>query len=185
MLRPYSMAGSATGIDRLYLSTGMHWPTWATAWFYARRSDRMASEVPRRTSLVIGDRSIVTSYVTRWDEKDPIASMDAVDRLERRIPLPDHIVLLDVPVVEALRRIEHRPRRRYGCRDECGDRLSAAADRYRLLARNPSSFGLGGVSWHVVNASRSLNCVAAEVTDLVYQLTSKDRYTFARKGARQ
>lgn len=169
MLRPYGMGNSGSPLDRLFTATGNLWPRAAVSWFYARRSDRCAARLPKRGGLGIGDRSIVTSYVTNWDKRDPMGAMDRVDRLERRIALPDHVVLLDASVELALQRIGRRPKRRHGGHDERRERLAAAGRAYRAMADQPSRFGLGRVTWHVVDASRPLDDVSHDVLTLITQ----------------
>lgn len=167
MLRPYGMDTSGSPLDRIFAATGNLWPRAAVNWFYARRSDRRAARLHRRGGLVIGDRSIVTSYVTNWDQRDPLGAMDRVDRLERRIALPDHVVLLDAPVDLALQRIGKRPKRRHGGNDERRERLAEAARAYRAMAEQSARFGLGRVTWHLIDASRPLDVVSHEVLTLI------------------
>jgi thymidylate kinase len=183
MLRPYCLNGSRAVSDRLFRLTGNFWPDALVARFYARRSDRHAARIPKRCGLLIGDRSILTSYVTRWDESDPAASMSAVDLMERRIPVPDHVVLLEAPVEVALQRVRQRRRRGHGCGDEKPDRLAAAARAYRTMASHPGTFGLGGVRWHVVDASRPLDQVIADVLDIVLSLATSSFSTPTNCGA--
>jgi thymidylate kinase len=182
LLRPYALSESTALSDRAFRLTARIWPDGAVARFYAWRSDRLAARVPRRCGLVIGDRSIITSYVTRWSDSNPSAAMDAVDRLERRIPLPDHVVLLNVPVAVAANRIQHRPQRCHGRRDEQVSRLLAAAQAYRTLASNPARFGIASVSWHVMDANRPPDRVARDVIDLVIRLVAPITLSSPSKG---
>ncbi len=175
LLRPYAVQNPGSWLERAYWWTGGYWPDWAVARFYALRSDTCVTAVPRRSGLLIGDRSIITSYVTRWNDADPVAGMNAVDRLERRIALPDQVILLNTSVDLALRRIARRPARCYGRRDEQRDRLHSAANAYARLAAEPSHFGLDYIKWHVVDASRSTEQVAADVLRRIVILADLNR----------
>lgn len=170
VLRPYAFQGADSLLERAYLRTGQHWPDWAVARFYGWRSDCRVAAIPKRAGLLIGDRSVITSYVTRWNNADPVAGMATVDRLEQRIALPDKVIFLDTSVELALRRISHRPARRYGCRDEQPERLRSAAMAYAKLSADPAQFGLDYVEWHVVDASRSVELVAADVLRRIVSL---------------
>lgn len=176
LLQPYAVQNAGSWLERAYRRTGGYWPDWAVARFYALRSDSCVTAVPRRSGLLIGDRSIITSYVTRWNDADPIAGMNAVDLLERRIALPDQVILLNSSVDLALRRIAQRPSRCYGRKDEQRERLRSAANAYALLAAEPSRFGLDYVKWHVVDASRSTEQVAADVLRRIVVLADLNHF---------
>ena len=172
VLRPYAFQGANSWFDRAYQRTGRQWPDWAIARFYGWRSDCRVAAIPRRAGMLIGDRSVITSYVTRWSNADPVASMAAADRLEQWIALPDQVILLDTPVELALRRIARRPARRYGCRDEQPERLRSAATAYAKLAAEPARFGLDYVKWQIVDASRPLESVAVDVLRRIASLAA-------------
>ena len=79
---------------------------------YARRSRWAALNTDWSKPLVLGDRSIVTSYVTRWRRwiDSPLLSVRVVDFLESTIPEPDVIFYLDAPHVLLMERLASRGR---------------------------------------------------------------------------
>jgi thymidylate kinase len=85
--------------------------TWR-AIVYARRSNWAALNTNWSKSLVLGDRSIVTSYVTRWRKwlNSPSLSIRTVDLLESAIPAPDLVFYLDAPHELLMERLQSRGR---------------------------------------------------------------------------
>src|SRR5437870_4709825 len=66
-LRPTHRIGEASVIEFLQRKTGQWWPDWLVERFFAMRSNRQCTRLPKRCSLVFGERSVLTSYVTRWN----------------------------------------------------------------------------------------------------------------------
>src|SRR5690606_30581333 len=88
---------------------------------YAARSNFHAARVPADAPLVLGDRSILTSYATRWDRlpaQRRAAHIAQVDALEHRIGRPDHVIYLSLPEPQLLARLRARSERRYGLDDQ-------------------------------------------------------------------
>ena len=164
VLRPYAAPTSSTAIESAFRLTGKFWPDWAVERLYAHRSNECAARAPWRERLLLSDRSVLTSYVTRWNRADPWLTMARVDALEPLLRRPDHVFLLEVPVGLARKRIVGRRARPYGVRDEEITRLQAAADAYKALAGDPSRWGLQHVRWHHVDASRPVGEVADEIS---------------------
>ncbi|MBI5331175.1 MAG: hypothetical protein HZB71_11250 [Betaproteobacteria bacterium] len=141
---------------------------------YAFRSNWHASQVPKRSPLILGDRSILTSYATRWPGSGHHGAeqhLDRVDRLEHRIPLPDHILFLDVDVDTALSRIAGRPHRDYGLRDEAPSRLAACINAYRQLKYLAGSLGVEHITWHHIDATQPHPIVLQQGIRILEQLT--------------
>lgn len=123
---------------------------------YAMRSNHAARRVPRlQGQLLLGDRSRLTSYVTRWSGSTAAsreASIARVNALEPLIGLPDHVLYLHAPVEVLRARLEARLRV-YGREDETPDRLAAQLSAYEDLQRHAADLGLAGVRWHRIEAS--------------------------------
>ncbi|RFP64358.1 hypothetical protein D0N36_14305 [Hymenobacter lapidiphilus] len=120
---------------------------------YADRS-RYATEAGQwQRPLVLGDRSIVTSYATRWHKwADPHQCVSRVNTLEAHLPAPDHIILLDLDPGQAWERAQAR-QRTYGQCDETLPRLRQAREAYEQIRR----FGiprLRHTQWHVLDAGQ-------------------------------
>lgn len=184
---------TAQGIEFCLLSPTSHMPPWhpaelaysalglekfdaITEWIYALRSNWHSARVSTRAPLIIGDRSVLTSYVTRWGRVriNGIADhLAKVNSLEHRIPKPDHVIYLDVDAAVAAERIQSRPARNYGKVDEGSGRLQDAINAYQYLMLNGKRHGLANIQWSVVNARRSyaevFSDVLARLQTMIYE----------------
>lgn len=172
-LRTTCRAEGFSLVETLYECTNKWWPDWAVARVYATRSNRNARAVPRRTPLILGDRSLLTSYVTRWDTVNPELGMQRVEAMET-LRLPDHVIYLNLPVDLAQARINNRERRNYGHRDQARDRLSGADSCYKAIAREGRKYGLGGIRWHWIDAAQPLDGVIQNVLGTVASIAGID-----------
>lgn len=143
---------------------------------YAYRSNHHAGRVDWHAAhppLVLGDRSIITSLVTRWQRTQQLGvdgHVHAVRRLEGRIPLPDHVFYLDLPLDVLLDRLaERRPRRAYGRAHEERAHLEQNHRAYAELTTRPPS-GLEGLRWHQIDATLPPPAVAAQVLSTILTL---------------
>lgn len=90
---------------------------------YAERSRHVARTVDWSSPLIIGDRSVVTSYVTRWQKYGSAQqTIDRVDQYESEIPAPNVVIELRLSVDVLLKRLQNRERF-YGKHDETVERL--------------------------------------------------------------
>lgn len=183
LLADLSKQLTVQGIEFCLLSPTSHMPPWhpaelaysafslekfdaLTEWIYALRSNWHSARVSNRVPLIIGDRSVLTSYVTRWGRahvSGVAGHLAKVDSLEYRIQKPDHVIYLDVDVAVATERIQSRPARNYGKVDEGIGRLQDAINAYQYLMQNGKRHGLENIQWSVVNARRSYAEVFSEV----------------------
>ena len=145
-----------------------HLDTWNEL-LYAQRARYAAATACWQQPLVLGDRSLVTSYVTRWRKwGSPLTCIRRVDRLEGPVPAPDHVVLLDVDPRLAWERAQAR-HRSYGQHDESLARLAEARDAYPQIA----AFGiprLQRTQWHVLDGSQSPQLVLRDWLQLMQRL---------------
>lgn len=177
-IRP-TAARPACWIDAIHQRFGQWWPDWMSERVYAARSNQAAENFHRR-GCILGERSVLTSYVSRWNDCDPVSSMDRVDRLECRLPLPRHVLFLSVPVELALRRIQDRARRGYGLCDQSEAQLRRADKLYRHLAMSGAYYGLGDLQWHWIDATELLGVVVSQVVGIVKQIEFQPRCQAAR-----
>lgn len=152
-LQPAQPVLVRTPIEWIFCLTAPYWPDWLVERLYAWRSNYHAQRIPKRHGLILGERSILTSYVTRWDARNPERGMAIVDALEYAIPVPDQVIYLHISVEQALTRLAARPRRTYGLRDETPQRLHQAANAYKTLLIEGKHLGLSYLIWHVVDAT--------------------------------
>lgn len=96
---------------------------------YTARANYHASRTDFSKSLILGDRSIITSLVTRWPKEHTQyeAYVTAVRQQEYAVPLPDVVAYLAVDIDVAKRRIYQR-KRSYGQQDETLIRLHQASN---------------------------------------------------------
>jgi thymidylate kinase len=144
---------------------------------YAARSNFHARRSGGAQGLVLGDRSKLTSYVTRWDGRTHDtrrASIRRVDRLESLISLPDHVLYLDAPLGVLVERVRRRGRD-YGQVDETPSRLAAQRAAYAELERRGPELGLANVRWHHIDAACPPDAVSAACAEVLLQLTNEDR----------
>lgn len=143
---------------------------------YAARSNHAARRARLdEPGVVLGDRSLFTSIVTRWVPETPETRrrvVERVRRLEHHIRLPDHVVYFDTPLEVLLDRLARR-QRSYGRRDESPARLAAALAAYGDLRRHAGDLGLSGVRWHVLDASVEQQEIAARALAVVSALVSE------------
>lgn len=133
---------------------------------YAWRSNAHARQLRMGAPLVLGDRSLLTSLATRWPEAEVERSAYVADvrGMEWRIPWPDRVIYLDVPLTVVEGRLHGRCRD-YGKRDECAERLLAADRAYREMAARGEGWELPvSLGWEWCDASRP----APEVLEDVY-----------------
>ncbi|WP_035558175.1 hypothetical protein [Hymenobacter sp. IS2118] len=139
-------------------------------YLYACRANYAATTADWQRPLVLGDRSIVTSYATRWRKwGHPKRCIERVNQREALVPAPDHVILLDVDPTVAWERAVAR-RRSYGQHDESLPRLHEAREAYQQIA----SFGIARLAhtqWHTLNANQPAPAVFRDWLTLMEQLT--------------
>lgn len=130
---------------------------------YAYRSNRAAKEIDWDADLILGDRSIVTSYICRWTDSRLHNRLLVlmVNCLENRIPAPDYILYLEVPAEELHRRLAERGERDI---DETDERSRAMWRAYDYLRTEPDAVRrIKDTQWHTIDGDRSREEVADEV----------------------
>lgn len=145
-------------------------PDRLTEYVYARRSDYHWQLRDKSSPLLLGDRSIVTSYVTRFDSHHPHAAIQRVNQIERLIALPDVVFLLDIEPREACKRIATRPHRCYGRREESYERLEKTTQAYRYLMQHGGELGLGSINWQTINVQRAPQEIADCIVEKIQAL---------------
>lgn len=139
---------------------------------YASRARSEAKKISNVNQLFIGDRSIVTSYVTRWNKwANKKYCIKRVDMLEATIPAPDHILYLNVDKETALSRINSRQGRNYGKQDETPERIQETLDNYYEIM-NANIPKLKETKWHIVDSNRLFNDVFKQVAEILYMITN-------------
>lgn len=84
--------------------------------------------------FVLGDRSILTAYVTRWKKwNNPNYTIRRINEQYRKIRKPDVYIFLESDVERSLRHIAGRKQKTTGKNDEQRDALALAQDNYQVL----------------------------------------------------
>jgi thymidylate kinase len=137
---------------------------WFNEKLYAERATWFASRMGNSYDLILGDRSIVTSYVTRWQKwAIPEKCIKRVDCMEVKVPTPDYVIWLYCEPKDALARIKSRPERNYGLHDEKIDRLQLAHNAYYEIFSQSIPPRLKNTQWVVINGMRNADIIALEI----------------------
>jgi thymidylate kinase len=131
---------------------------------YAKNSNYVGRHVKWHKGLIIGDRSIITSYATRWQLRGPEKCIARVNELETKIHAPDYVIYLNVSLETLQRRISKRENRKYGKYDETEERLKLALEAYQEIEAYPIE-RLSGTKWLHIDAEKDpqamlANCIA-------------------------
>ena len=146
---------------------------WWVKILYAHRSNQQAIHAKKKIVLleqtnnpaqfILGDRSIITSLVTRWNQnnRDIHSYFTSVRTMEYAIPIPDHVIYLHASMETIQSRIKNRERK-YGAEDETLSRLLEAHQIYMQIQQGilPS---LDNITWHMVSAEDSPDTVSEEL----------------------
>ena len=142
---------------------------------YTARANYHASQIDFDGSLVLGDRSILTSYVTRWPHDDLKCLLPYLDQIRQKeflVPLPDLVLYLDLPLEVTLTRLEQR-KRHYGIYDEQVDRLLQAKNAYEFLLQHKNQLSFSHMQYQWVDASQKPQDLLENVYALVVEYLEK------------
>lgn len=121
---------------------------------YARRAARVAAETNWAADLIVGDRSLLTSYATRlWYCKNPIEQIAHIEAMQNPMPVPDIVFFLNAPTETILQRLANR-KRCYGKTDETPSKIVADQMAYRFLQKMQPSPKLKTIEWIELDASQ-------------------------------
>ena len=122
---------------------------------YAYRSNTIAQNINWNVDLVLGDRSLITSYVCRWTASNLYNKFVVfkVNLLEHIIPPPDHIFYLNTSHEEIQKRLDNRGARDI---DETADRSMSMRRAYEEIRNNPKIIKrIANSKWHVIDGNQS------------------------------
>ncbi len=123
---------------------------------YSARANYHAQATDFQQDLVLGDRSILTSMVTRWQQnRHQLTSyIRQVQMQEQAVPVPDVVLYLDVSLNVVQQRLAQR-QRHYGLQDETLLRLQQTQQAYRQIFRQKQRFGLQDMQVEVIDANKN------------------------------
>jgi thymidylate kinase len=168
--RPHIFQPTATRkdswLDTLHKRFGNYLPAWLIEKIYIARANEAATRLPKR-GLVLAERCIFTSYVTRWNYISPEKGLWQIDLAQKLNPIPSHVIFLDVPIPVAIERINTRKARRYGIKDQSEMRLAEARFLYQTLSQKAPQYGLQGVAWHWIDAAQPKEAVIQQTMTVI------------------
>lgn len=142
---------------------------------YTARANYHASKIDFNASLVLGDRSMLTSFVTRWPHDDLnrlVPYLNQIRQKEFLVPLPDLVFYLDLPLEVTLARLAQRERH-YGLLDEKVERLQQAQQAYNTLLQYKDQLGFANMQYQLINANQHPEDVLENVYALVLKHLEK------------
>ena len=138
---------------------------------YTARANFHASQIDFKHNLILGDRSILTSFVTRWPHQDHHQLADYLNYIQKKeflVPLPDLVLYLDLPLEITLQRLSQR-KRQYGLYDEQAERLLQAKNAYETLLQHKNQLGFTQMQYQIVDAGQKQEDLLQNVYALVIQ----------------
>ncbi|HPN37017.1 MAG TPA: dTMP kinase [Melioribacteraceae bacterium] len=146
-------------------------------YLYATRSNLTALKIFNYSGLILGDRSIVTSYAYRWNKWiDKKKFVNRVNKLEFLIPAPDFIIYLDIDAKESVNRINRREKRSYGLKDESYMGIKEVLASYKEIVKQPI-VRIKNTIWYIINANNDFDFVFNECVMFInnkIELTTKE-----------
>ncbi|MBD5469457.1 MAG: deoxynucleoside kinase [Lachnospiraceae bacterium] len=137
---------------------------------YAYRSNYAAKHIDQSSDLILGDRSLITSYVCRWHHCNMYNRLLVfiVNRLEYKIPAPDYVIYLKVPQKVLHERLVNRGNIDI---DETEDRSRAMEFAYDILrTRKGIIKRIAHTKWCVINGDQSEENVCRDAIFQIVQL---------------
>jgi thymidylate kinase len=142
---------------------------------YTARANYHAAQIDFDQSLILGDRSMLTSYVTRWPHDDMDQLVPYLNRIRQKeflVPLPDLVIYLDLPIDITLSRLSQRERA-YGLHDEQAERLLQAKQAYTTLLTYKNELGMSALQYQLVDANQKPEELLKNVYALVVKQLEK------------
>ncbi|MCP8970942.1 dTMP kinase [Ectobacillus ponti] len=140
----------------------------ARVFLYAHRSNFAARSAAWDKKLVLGDRSVVTSYATKWSASSwrTWFHIWVINHLENKIKAPDYIIYIDVPQEVRRERIDQRDKERD--MDESEDRARQMEEAYFHMMNGSGISRIQHVQWLKVSGEGKREQVCEEVFQLIW-----------------
>lgn len=142
---------------------------------YAHRSRSAAISTDWSAQIILGDRSVITSYAVYWHLmlNNPRLAVMLVDMLESSIPAPDHVLFMNIQPEQALARLgRSRPILDV---DESLHRSRQIRSAYFEIRGASFIRRLRRVTYHDIDASRPPEPVIEDVWNVLCGLCSELR----------
>lgn len=145
---------------------------------YTARANHHAQLADFNAPLILGDRSILTSFVTRWpNDPSKIESyIKQVRSMEYAVPIPDLVIYLDLPVDVTLNRLAQR-QRNYGLFDEQIERLIDTKLAYEAFFKLKNELGFNELKFQYFDAQQNSDELFTQVY-AVFKKLMENKYIF-------
>lgn len=137
---------------------------------YTHRFNQVAENTNWDAPLILGDRSIITSYVSSfWKYGNPEIQIRKVDELIPTLRSPNLVLYFNASIDRIMSRISQRKDRTYGKEDETESKVIEDIMAYQTLRETPISNRIAASKWIDIDSNFGLKDVFDQV---VYQLQS-------------
>lgn len=142
---------------------------------YAHRSNFAAKNANWSKPLILGERSITTSYATKWSNSKLRTwfNLSVINLLENKIKAPDHVIYIDVPYEVLRNRIEKRDKARDI--DDTDSRLKEMETAYFEMMDNCKIKRISNVKWHRVSGEGAVEQIGETILGLLIELSAKGK----------
>lgn len=140
---------------------------------YAFRSNHAASKIDWTADLLLGDRSIITSYVCRWTRFRFLNCLliNIVNLLEYKIPVPDYVFYLEVSTKTLCKRLSYRNNLDI---DETDKRSKAMRYAYNVIQIQTGEIKrISTVQWYTIDGNQPEDTVSHEIFRQIMELLPK------------
>lgn len=136
---------------------------------YAQRSNYAAKNAQWNKQLILGERSLMTSYATKWEESKFKTwwNISVINLFERNIRAPDFVIYIDVPHDVLNSRIENRNKERDI--DDTPVRLLQMEEAYKKLSEKKIP-RISKTEWQIVSGNQPLEAVVESVYEAVIKI---------------
>lgn len=142
---------------------------------YAHRSNHAAVKANWNKSLILGERSIATSYASKWRKSSILSwiNFSIINILENKIKTPDYVIYVDVPHEILRKRIETRDKERDI--DDCELRLIEMEKAYFQMMNHCRIKRMSNVKWIKVSGIGELETIGEKMLELILQLSGNSK----------
>ena len=137
---------------------------------YAQRSNYAAKQAQWDKQLILGERSLMTSYATKWERSKLKTwwNLKVINLLENKIKAPDYVIYIEVPHEVLRLRIETRDKERDF--DDTPIRLLQMEEAYLRLRKKNKIARIENTKWQTVSGDQPLEMVVEDVHEAVIKI---------------
>jgi len=139
---------------------------------YARRAYIAVKNTNWNSQLVLGDRSVITSYATRWRKwfNSPKLSILFVNITEYFVPAPDIVIFMQVSMENLQQRIKARNTIDI---DSSSERLHEMNEAYKEISAGNIIKKIRHVQWIYTDANKKEEDVYNDIGAIILQCLNK------------